>query len=149
MIRKYIFDYDTEILESGQKKRFPVIVLHIQARNKKWYQFKPYLDTGADISLLTRLDAELLGLDIYKGQEELIGGVGGGLVKTYTHSVQVQIGETKLRVPVAFADSDETPRLLGRRNIFSKFYIGFNESKHRCVLIEKNQAAVKLFGEIF
>lgn len=149
MIKKYIFDYDTEILETGKKKRFPVAVIHLQGKDKKWYRFQPYLDTGADVSLLTRLDAKILGLKLKQGKEELIGGVGGGLVKTFIHSVNLKIGETILKVPLAFADSDETPRLLGRRDIFSRFYVCFNEFKCQTVLIERGKEAKKKYGELF
>lgn len=149
MIKKYIFDYDTEILETGKKKRFPVAIIHLQGKDKRWYRFQPYLDTGADMSLLTRLDAEILGLKFKQSKEKLIGGVGGGLVKTFIHPVNLKIGETISRVPMAFADSDETPRLLGRRGVFSRFYICFNEFRHQTILVERSREAKKKYGELF
>ena len=41
----------------------------------------------------------------------------------------MKIGETVLNVRVAFADSDEIPRLLGRRDIFRYFKVTFDELK--------------------
>jgi hypothetical protein len=39
----------------------------------------------------------------------------------------MRIGDTELEVKAAFADSDETPRLLGRTDIFKHFKITFVE----------------------
>ena len=50
------------------------------------------------------------------------------MMPTYIHKVKTKIGETLLDVSVAFADSDEIPRLLGRTDVFKHFRITFDEA---------------------
>jgi hypothetical protein len=54
-------------------------------------------------------------------------GVGRVLIPAYIHAVKIRIGDTEIDVEVAFADSDEVPRLLGRTDIFPYFRITFAE----------------------
>ena len=83
------------------------------------------MDSVADLSLFTRDDAELLGLKAKEGKFKPIIGVGRTLIPAYVHAVEMKIGDSSLKVQTAFADSDEIPRLLGRRDIFPKFTIIF------------------------
>ena len=79
------------------------------------------------MSLFTKTDAKLLGLNLYKGEYRPIIGIGKTLIPAYTHKVKMKIEETTLNVHTSFADSDEVPRLLGRTDIFKHFKITFNE----------------------
>jgi len=45
----------------------------------------------------------------------------------------MRIGETVFNVSIAFADSDEVPRLLGRAGVFERFKITFDEVKLRTI----------------
>lgn len=91
------------------------------------------MDSGADTSLFQRGDSELLGLNLKKGEYRPIVGVGNVLVPAYLHLVRAKVGETELKAPIAFADSDEEPRLLGRRDFFLKFRVTFDEANLRVV----------------
>jgi len=93
----------------------------------EWQAFQVYIDSGADISLFTKNDAEFLGLSHNQGEYYPIKGVGGTLIPAFMHTVKMRIGDTELQVRAAFADSDEDPRLLGRTDIFSHFKITFVE----------------------
>jgi hypothetical protein len=42
--------------------------MFLQSVKGEWYAFRVYIDSGADISLFTKTDAELLGLNLYQGQ---------------------------------------------------------------------------------
>lgn len=121
-----MFKYSSESVGSEVVHR-PKITVALCSTNEEWHAFRAYVDSGADMSLFTRGDAELLGLELKSGQYKPIIGVGRTLIPAYIHSVKIKIGETCLEARVAFADSDEVPRLLGRADIFMHFKITFSE----------------------
>ena len=97
--------------------------------------FDGYVDSGADISLFTRSDCTLLGYKLEEGKEKLIGGVSGTLIRTFIHQVPIKIGNTKIEAEVAFAEIENVPRLIGRKTIFEKFQILFDEKKLKVYFI--------------
>ena len=125
-MKRYIFKYAPEPTRTGVIHR-PTARIFLQSTQGEWYTFRVYIDSGADISLFTKTDAKLLGIDLYKGEYRPIIGIGKTLIPAYTHKVVMRIEETTLNVKTSFADSDEVPRLLGRTDIFKHFKITFNE----------------------
>ena len=73
-------------------------------------------------------DASLLELSLYDGEYRPILGIGRVMLPAYVHDVKMRIGETVFDVGVAFADSDEVPRLLGRADVFKRFRVTFDEA---------------------
>jgi len=55
----------------------------------------------------------------------------------------MRIGDTVLDVKVAFADSDEVPRLLGRTDVFPHFKITFCEQDLEIIFEEASKETVK------
>jgi hypothetical protein len=94
----------------------PMAYVSLQSKDDEWYLFCPYVDSGADTSLFPKSDSSLLKMNLYDGEYRPILGV------------KMRIGETILNVSVAFADSDEVPRLLGRADLFKHFRIIFDEA---------------------
>lgn len=125
-MKRYIFKYTPEPTRTGIIHR-PTARIFLQSTKNEWYAFRVYIDSGADISLFTKTDAKLLGLNLYKGEHRPIIGIGKTLIPAYTHKVKMKIEETTLNINASFADSDEVPRLLGRTDIFKHFKITFNE----------------------
>jgi hypothetical protein len=125
-LKRYIFKYTPELTKTGIIHR-PTARIFLQSTKNEWYAFRVYIDSGADVSLFTKTDAKLLGLDLYKGEYRPIIGIGKTLIPAYTHKIKMKIEETSLNVNASFADSDEVPRLLGRTDIFKHFKITFNE----------------------
>ena len=125
---RYIFRYTPEPVGSQIINR-PKITASLCSTIGEWHVFRAYVDRGADVSLFTRDDAELLGLKLKEGQYKPIIGIGRTLIPTYMHVVKMRIGDSELDVTVAFADSDEVPRLLGRAGIFTSFKITFSEQE--------------------
>lgn len=119
----------------------PVARIFLNAQND-WQPFRVYIDSGADISLFTRNDAEYLGLQLNQGGYYPIIGVGRLLIPAYLHMVKMKIGESVLDVKAAFADSDEVPRLLGRKNVFSNFKITFCEQDLEIIFEEVSKETV-------
>lgn len=125
-MKRYVFKYSPEPLGSGIINR-PKATVFLCAKTDEWHSFRVYVDSGADLSLFRRNDAELLGFSLSQGEYRPIIGVGRTLIPAYLHAVKMKIGDTSLDVKVAFADSDEVPRLLGRTDVFEHFKITFCE----------------------
>jgi hypothetical protein len=125
-LKRYIFKYTPEPTRTGIIHR-PTARILLQSTKNELYAFRVYIDSGADMSLFTKTDAKLLGLNLYKGEYRPIIGIGKTLIPAYTHKIKMKIEETTLNVHSSFADSDEVPRLLGRTDIFKHFKITFNE----------------------
>jgi len=128
-MKSYIFHYRKEKTKEGEIVYRPVAYVHLKGKDGNWYLFDPYIDSGADISLLTRSDCNLLGYELKNGQERRISGVSGGIIRTYIHQVLLRIGEIELTAEVAFAELEQVPRLLGRKDIFNRFQINFDEEE--------------------
>jgi len=125
-LKRYIFKYAPEPTRTGIIQR-PIARILLQSAKNDWYAFRVYIDSGADISLFTKTDSNLLGLDLYKGEYRPITGIGKTLIPAYTNKINMRIEKTALKVKTSFADSDEVPRHLGRTDIFTHFKITFNE----------------------
>jgi hypothetical protein len=78
--------------------------------------------------LFSKGDASLLKLNLYEGEYSPIAGIGRVMLPAYIHNVKMRIGETLMNASIAFADSDEVPRLLGRTDVFKRFRITFDET---------------------
>jgi len=126
-LKRYTFKYSPEPSKRGIVHR-PIAHVHLQSKNGTWYLFYPYVDSGADTSLFTKGDASLLKLNLYKGECSPIVGIGKVMMPAYIHKIKMKIGETAINANIAFADSNEVPRLLCRTDIFQHFKIIFDET---------------------
>jgi hypothetical protein len=128
------FQYkEQESLIFGRVRR-PLIDLDIYstARNKWIPLYKVLVDTGADISVLPRNVGELLVDDITSGTRvEIRGVVPYSLLICYVHELMLKINDEKeFRLPVALADSDDVPIILGRVDgidLFDARFLNGNE----------------------
>ena len=98
-MNRYIFKYTPEPTRTGIIHR-PTARIFLQSTKNEWYAFRVYIDSGADMSLFTKTDAKLLGLDLYKGEYRPIIGIGKTLIPAYTHKIKMKIEETLLNVHV-------------------------------------------------
>ena len=126
-MRRYKFEYSPEPSKRGIVHR-PIVHVYLQSKDGSWYLFYPYVDSGADTSLFSKGDASLLKMKLYEGDYSPIVGIGKVMMPAYIHDVKMKIGETVLNASIAFADSDEVPRLLGRTDVFKRFRITFDET---------------------
>jgi hypothetical protein len=95
---KLVFKYRKERARTRVVYR-PVAKLSLKSADGYWYTFTAYVDSGADVSLFTRGDAELLGINIYEGEPWELTGIGGAVIPAYLHETLARIGP--LRVPSA------------------------------------------------
>lgn len=131
------FPYGIQIKHNGRIISLPVLPVRIRSNSKK-VSLLLLIDSGAETTLLTREDAELLGINLKKGKETIVGGISSGLLKAFRHEITIEIDQIKLKIPVLFADSNESPRVLGREGIFEHFYVIFEEKAKRTIFIFYN-----------
>jgi len=147
-MKKYIFPYGFEMsLGNGKVVTFPSInlILTKKENSKDEFSFLVLVDSGAEVSLFTKSDAEMLGISLETGKRVSIGSASGNRFLAFLHSVIIKIGEEKFKAEIAFSERDDTPRLLGRRSIFSHFFIVFDDKDKNTVFIPRKQ---KLFEKI-
>lgn len=78
---KFVFKYRRE-LAKGRAVYRPVVKISLKSTDGRWYTFTAYIDSGADVSMLSKGDAELLG--IYKGEYWPLMGIGKTLIPAFT-----------------------------------------------------------------
>jgi len=72
----------------------PIADIEIRSKGSEWIAIKPYVDSGADISLFPRSVGEvLLGLKVEIGKEHLLHGIGMQSIKSFVHDdIQMRLG---------------------------------------------------------
>ena len=88
-------------------------------------------DTGADVTILPRFIGELLVDDITTGQYiEIKGVVPSAALVAFIHQMKIRIGDKEFRLPVAIADSNAVPSILGRVSSLDRFDVSFLKGKN-------------------
>ncbi len=93
-------------------------------------EFFPYLDSGADVTILPYRYGVQLGLGASDAPPINFSGEGGGSIPVTVHRVGLRIGESKtVPVRVGWAQTDDVSLLLGRLDVFNHFTFEFNHAK--------------------
>lgn len=112
---------------------FPVIPLTVISGQVK-KEFFALVDSGATVSVFRPEVAESLGIEITKGQEIYLGGVGGR-IKGYLHKLETEIAGKIFSCPIVFSHEYLVSfNLLGREAFFEQFRIIFEEKKNQLKL---------------
>lgn len=104
-----------------------------KGKNRARY-FEFLIDTGADYTLISKSDAQLLGID-YLGidsQEITVEVANLSVIHAKRTSVKMILDSEEFVVPVLVARED-VERLLGRKGIFDSFDVLFQEKVGRVV----------------
>lgn len=107
------------------------------------FEFIALLDSGADVSVIPKDVAELLGLDL-SGKREEARGIGGK-VQTVQTRINLELGKphekytfNSMPIKVILEDGNmEIPILLGRLGFFDRFTITFNQKEEK-IILKKN-----------
>ncbi|MDD5750810.1 MAG: hypothetical protein PHU56_04205, partial [Candidatus Pacebacteria bacterium] len=119
-MEKLIFPYGFELLENKRVFAFPAVNISIKKENSKnEFSFLVLVDSGAEFSLFTKGDAELLGINLQRGEKISVGGVAGDKFAAFIHPIVLKIGEKRIKMEAAFSEHFGTPRVLGRNPLFS------------------------------
>jgi predicted aspartyl protease len=92
------------------------------------------IDSGANISVFQGEIAEILGINITKGEKRIFQGVGAK-VTGYIHNIEILVGTDRINCRVAFSNEMSTSlNILGRDNFFKHFLVTFDEHKKNVIL---------------
>lgn len=127
------FPYQKEKSKLFGKILRPLIEFEIKT-NIGWVTVMGYLDSGADITLLPLSFAKALGIKIEDEEVKEIKGIGDSAVSVVIKEVQLKIGNVELKASVGIALIEEVPYLLGRKDIFNKFRVIFEEYNKKLIL---------------
>ncbi len=116
----------------------PVAEITIVYRDKE-IRLSPYIDSGADITLIPKSAGEVLGFELEKGKIKELSGIGEGKVAVIPKVVRMTIGEETFGCRIAWALIEEVPPLLGRRDIFDRFAVLFQEWSKKILFIPKSE----------
>lgn len=124
-----VFKYKREPSRiKGKLIQRPVADVFLMNEVGNWIEFHPYIDSGADVTLIPLSLGKLIGLRVDEDKIEQIGGIRGSVPVIY-HQVKLKIGEKELSIQIAWALIEEVPPLLGRTDIFDYFHITFKQDQ--------------------
>jgi hypothetical protein len=93
-------------------------------------RFRAVVDSGSPFCIFKAGVAELLGIDVEKGEQDTIGGIiAGAREPIYFHNVNIYV-EADWVVPVkaGFVRKLNTTGILGRIGFFDNFHVHFDHS---------------------
>ena len=146
-MRKYVFPYGFRLsLKEKKIISFPAVTVSLIKRDsKEEFSFLVLIDSGAEVSLFTKSDSQLLGIPLNKGEKIEVGSVSGDKFSVFLHPVILKIGDERLKIKVAFSEKDNVPRILGRNPAFSYFFIIFDNKNQNTIFIPRKD---KAFGKL-
>ena len=113
----------------------PTIMLPVKT-SAGYEEWRFLLDSGADFTMVPRSAAELLGVDLSAVRKTTARGIEGSGVPAQLAEITLRIGDVELTVPCLFSSNENTPYLLGRMGLFSRFNITFDNRRKKIVLEE-------------
>jgi len=101
-------------------------------------RYEVLVDSGADICIFDLEMAELIGLDVEKGDKVFFAGVTGTQRVAYVHDIKINVGGHTLKTRAAFAALPAQGHgFVGQRGFFEFFRVIFDYQKTRVELREK------------
>jgi hypothetical protein len=108
---------------------FPVVPLRFHFKNTI-IDSSALIDSGATVSVFKIDVAKQLPIEVEKGKEIYLGGVGGH-IKGFIHELELEVADKKFNCPIVFSyEYLVSFNLLGREVFFKKFSIIFEEKKN-------------------
>lgn len=107
----------------------PVVPLRVYA-GKRWRRIWAYVDSGAAYSILTQTQARRLGLLRIKARRLAVTTSGGRTHEISLHRLWTRLGRKRLSVTFGVPRGfDLDFNLLGRRDLFERFAVCFDEAQ--------------------
>ena len=131
------YSWREELSQSLGKIKRPVAEIHLKDKNNIWRALTMYIDSGADISILSKSFGELFSHNIKKGQEIRLKGINNCNFLAYIHTFEIRIGKNEERIKIAIAQNDEVPNILGRFDVFNLFEICFKNKSQQTTFTKK------------
>lgn len=108
----------------------PIAKVGLKDANGDMFELSMLVDSGADISILSKRIGDIMGVDVEQGEAKVFWGIVGEMM-AYVHKISLFLDGKEVETRVAFALS-EVPNLLGRLDIFKNFDISFRKEEDFC-----------------
>lgn len=107
----------------------PVVPVSVHA-GKRWRRIWAYVDSGAAYSILTQAQARRLGLLRIKARRLAVTTSGGRTQEISLHRLWARLGRKRLSVTFGVPRGfDLDFNLLGRRDVFGRFAVCFDDAQ--------------------
>ncbi|MBS3123823.1 hypothetical protein J4437_04280 [Candidatus Woesearchaeota archaeon] len=105
----------------GQK--LPIVPLKIKGTSG-WLEFNVYIDTGASYSLFPADAAEIIGLELEKGDLTEMTVGDGNHIQVYIHNLPLSLAGKEFIARIGFSKGLGVGfYIMGRKDIFDKFIV--------------------------
>lgn len=109
----------------------PIIPVEFNYGNEK-ARHEVLVDSGADMNIVSAEIGEILGIDVEAGKKDYVGGITGGGMPYFIHSITLRVGGWAFTdIPVGFMP--DMPKLgygvVGQQGFFDLFKITFDQYK--------------------
>ncbi len=117
--------------------RISIPRIPIEVRTVFGYQTYHFLlDTGADFTMVPRLMAADLGIDLSRCRRLRSLGIEGRAVMVYLSTMRIKLARWEFDLKCLISEKDSTPFILGRMDIFNRFSIFF-DNRHKQIVLTK------------
>lgn len=131
-----VFKYKAETTSNKQKILRPVAEVYLKTLSNSWIKFYPYIDSGADVTMIPLSFGKLLGFKIDESKIQQIGGIRGSVPVIFIQT-HLKIGKEEFPTRLAWALIEDVPPLLGRTDVFDIFKVTFEQYKE-IIIFEKH-----------
>ena len=115
----------------------PEPIVPIEILTKYGFQkFDFLVDTGADCSMMPKSMAKIIGIELKELPIMHFGGIEGKMVVTFIVKITIKITKKPIRITCALSNNDQCPFILGRKDIFNKLNILFDNKRDKIVFTE-------------
>ena len=98
-----------------------------------------FIDSGADVSLITKSIGEALELKLKEGEEiKQLSGIGTSTIPYVLRTIKVKIGDKEFDARIAWSLTEDVPLVLGRLDVFDKFDVIFKERERKVIFTDKS-----------
>ncbi len=104
----------------------------------KGFDIDAYVDTGAFYSVFSSYEADVIGIDYKRGQRISVLVGDGNVIPVYLHHLSIALGPIKFNAVIGFSEKLGVGfNLLGRRSIFERFIVVFDDVKKQVTFIPR------------
>ena len=125
------------ILEFDYLEDKPIIPVILENNNKQ-LSIEFFVDSGADMTMIPLSFAKELGFTDWTEDElKLAQGIEGGSIQFFIRKVKVILKDVKFEIEIACSLRDNIPLLIGRKDIFDRFIICFDNKNKKVRFIDE------------
>lgn len=118
----------------------PVIPIEIIYQDRS-VRYEVLVDSGADFCIFDSQIGGLLGMDVFSGEQQEVGGITGVAEPYYTHPVTIKVGGWPYHIRAGFLPSIARIGygVVGQKGFFDIFIVKFDLLKEEIELKERRE----------